>query len=90
MEVLYTYKGHQYAPWEDYEDHETVKRYHEVIDPKGNKTYMDFSCYDRVTERDFKMWIDLGKPKRLNPSFPLTSQDLEKVYNINTLRFTRE
>lgn len=89
MEVLFTYKGFQYTPWEDHEPEECLKIYHEVIMPNGKKTCMDFSCYDRVTEDDFKKWVDLGMPTKVNKSFPLTSEDLARLY-LNPVRFIRE
>lgn len=59
----YAYKGYKYFPSEELED-DNVKIWHDVLTPDGQKTEMGWSPYSIPTEADFRLWIDLGCPKR--------------------------
>lgn len=88
-DILYTYKSYKYYIEEE-QDHpeERIKRYHTVITPGGEHKSMDFSStIDKLSEEEFRTWIDLGLPKRDDPrreqrgnpnvSVPLREEDLE-------------
>jgi hypothetical protein len=66
MQTIYEYKGHTYQGYEETEfDGDNTKIYHFVQPPEGEQIHMDFTPYDFPTEKEFQIWIDLGKPGRI-------------------------
>ena len=65
--MKYEYKGHTYqADWEPEYDGDTAKIYHMVkVEGQDREIHMDFTPYDFPTEKEFQMWIDMGKPGRI-------------------------
>ena len=71
-----SYKGWTYsAEDEDYDD--VIKISHSAT-KDGKEVSMDWSPYSRPTEKEFKLWIDLGMPTRkdVNSIGPLDNDDL--------------
>jgi hypothetical protein len=64
---IYNYKGHEYRGYEETEfDGDNTKIFHMVKAPgQDREIHMDFTPYDYPTEKEFKMWIDMGKPGRI-------------------------
>ena len=70
------YKGWKYsAEDEDYDD--VIKISHSAT-KDGKEVSMDWSPYSRPTEKEFKLWIDLGMPTRKDVGSigPLDNDDL--------------
>ncbi len=66
MQTIHEYKGHTYQGYEEVEfDGDNCKIYHDVKTPDGKLVHMDFTPYDFPTEKEFQMWIDMGKPGRI-------------------------
>jgi len=66
MQTNYGYKGYTYKGYEEPEfDGDCIKIYHDVETPTGEQTQMDFTPYDFPTEKEFQMWIDMGRPGRI-------------------------
>lgn len=78
----FTYKNSIYRPFTE-SDGDCVKIYHEVdikiYDLHNEKGYVskniDWSPYSTPTVDDFKLWVDLGFPRRNGPG-PLDSKGL--------------
>jgi hypothetical protein len=85
----YEYKGFVYEPETD-NDGDVIKIFHDVkTSPEYRKknegfgklvTYinMDWSPYRTPTEEQFKLWVDLGCPRRISTG-PLTEKDLKEI-----------
>lgn len=86
---MFTYKGYEYVPMEEYEPEEATKIFHDVKMPNGEMTHVDFSSYSKLSLNDFKKWVDLGMPDRGDKCGPLRSDDLENLW-VNSLRFMKE
>lgn len=71
------YKGFIYKPWQEVMD-DNIKVYHDVETPDGKIIDMDWSPYETPSFDDFKMWIELGMPKRIHGG-PLSSNDLKTI-----------
>jgi len=56
-------RGYKYQPWVD-QTTEVVKIFHDVHTPTGEVVDMDWSPYNTPTEDDFRLWLDLGMPRR--------------------------
>ena len=71
----FTYKGYEYTYWPDRD--EGFLRYYHSAKPLdgGPEIDMDWSTLCFPTENEFKMWIDLGMPKRVGIG-PLRHEDL--------------
>lgn len=78
VEDGFTYKGYVYGHDLDIEPEENCKIFHEIKTPEGKTITMDWSPYSTPTERQFKMWIDLGCPKRIGTG-PLNEDDLQRL-----------
>ena len=85
----YEYKGFKYVPDEEIEYDsdgipENRKIYHWVEPP--SKELRDFQfdwCpYSIPTFKQFKLWIDLGTPGRINGG-PLNAEDLHKILEMS-------
>ena len=51
------YKGYRYITEAD-DDGDVIKLYHFAADSDGDFVSIDFSPYQRMTEEDFKKWVD--------------------------------
>jgi hypothetical protein len=89
-EVVYEYKGYKYKPDDDVEE-DNVKRFHDVITPTGERTYIPFSPYSTPSRTSFERWIDLGMPKRgdvrLKHNGNYKNEDIEFLWEMNASRF---
>ncbi len=66
MQTEYKYKGYTYKGYEEAEfDGDCTKIWHDVQPPTGEQIHMDFTPYDFPTEKEFQIWIDLGRPGRI-------------------------
>lgn len=78
---IYKYEGYIY--WEEPEhDDDVVKIWHNVRHPDGKITFVHWSPYSSMSFEDFKLWIDLGMPGRVqhaNGSTNLCSADLKRI-----------
>lgn len=74
----YEYKGYRYDPFDDVEPEECCKTFHDVICPDGTRDSMDWSPYSAPTEEQYKLWIELGRPRRISGG-PLDARDLENI-----------
>lgn len=76
----YSYKGLIYNSDLRREDDEVHKFYHTVTFdlPTLKEIHLDWSSYSVPTEEQFKLWVDLGCPKRISVG-PLTPKDLESL-----------
>jgi hypothetical protein len=84
----FEYKGFKYVPWDDYED-DNIKRFHDVVAPDGSNLHIDLSPYERLNERNFQKWIDLGMPDRGTSCGPLSNEDIERMWLENSKRFIK-
>lgn len=80
----YEYKGYRYEPEEEIDPGENYKIHHLVYIPCGETVILDWSPYSIPTEQEFRDWINLGMPDRLNlksrhASSPLNSLDLKII-----------
>ena len=77
----YKYKGYEF--WEDIEEDDDVRKiWHNVRKPDGTLTFVHWSPYNSMSFEDFKMWIDLDMPGRvqtLGGSSNLSSKDLLEI-----------
>ena len=73
----FTYKGYTYVPWDDCDD-DCVKIWHDFRSESGTTVTCDWSPYERMTEADIKLWIDLDMPGRIH-QFPLNHEDLLEI-----------
>ena len=73
------YKGWEYSSYdEDYGD--VMKKSH-VAKKDGKEVSIDWSPYDKMSDEQFKTWVDLGMPTRkdVNSIGPLSPEDLEQL-----------
>ena len=73
------YKGWSYSTYdEDYDD--VIKKSH-VATKDGKEVSIDWSPYNKMTDEQFKTWVDLGMPTRkdVNSIGPLSPEDLEQL-----------
>lgn len=75
--IIYEYQGYRYWQERDYED-DVTKIFHEVLTPADDRITLDWSPYSRPSEADFRLWVDLGCPKRITCG-PLNSEDLQTI-----------
>ena len=70
------YKGWTYA--KDVEEYEDNRKIFHSATKDGKEVSMDWSPYSTPTEKEFKLWIDLGMPTRkdVNSIGPLDNDDL--------------
>jgi len=70
------YKGWKYN--QDVEDYEDNRKIFHSATKDGKEVSMDWSPYSTPTEKEFKLWIDLGMPTRkdVNSIGPLDNDDL--------------
>ena len=71
--------GDEYeVEFEDLDRGDVTKRSHYVIDKLGIYYSIDWSSYDDPTYEDIKLWLDLGKPRRIGAG-PLNSKQLKQI-----------
>ena len=73
------YKGWEYSSYdEDYGD--VMKKSH-VAKKDGKEVSIDWSPYDKMSDEQFKAWVDLGMPTRKDVKSigPLSPEDLEQL-----------
>lgn len=78
---MYEYKGYLYWEEDEYDD-DVIKTYHVVRKPDGGLTHVDWSPYSSMTLEDFKLWIDLDRPGRVQTkhgSHNLDTRDLLRI-----------
>ena len=69
------YRGYQYEPWTESES-DNQKTYHDCrVIQTGQLIPIDWSPYQSMSEKHFKLWIDLGMPPRRGTG-PLSEIDL--------------
>jgi len=70
------YKGWTYSSYE--EDYDDVVKLSHVATKDGKEVSMDWSPYNKPTDEEFKLWVDLGMPTRkaVNGIGPLDKDDL--------------
>ena len=70
------YKGWTYS--KDVEEYEDNRKISHSATKDGKEVSMDWSPYSTPTEKEFKLWIDLGMPTRkdVNSIGPLDNDDL--------------
>ena len=74
------YRGFKYTNWIEQEE-DNAKIWHEVQTPDGKTVPFDWSPYDTPTYEDFKVWVDVGRPRASHRSLSKADlQDFLKVY----------
>ena len=88
--VIFEYKGYKYMPEDDVEE-DNVKRFHTVITPTGEPTYIPYSPYGSPSKINFERWVDLDFPKRgdsrLKHPGNFSDKDIEFLWEMNSRRF---
>ena len=87
LQPIYEHKGYKYlgGTEQDYDGDDgegcpIILEYntHDVLKPDGERTSVDFSRWQNMSEADFRLWVDLGCPHRgwVASCGPLDSEDL--------------
>jgi hypothetical protein len=86
-ESRFEYKGYTYQPEHEIEaDGDNAKIYHSLVNTQGKLISIDFTPYSYMTEEDFRLYIDLGMPKRLVKNNFSSALNSEALREIETLR----
>ena len=77
--VTEDYKGWKYG--EDIEQYDDVAKKFQYAEKDGKKVDMDWSPYTTPSDKEFKLWVDLGMPTRkaVNGIGPLDHADLVAI-----------
>jgi hypothetical protein len=66
---------------EEIAEEDVVKIWHDAISPDGKRHHIDFTPYETMDKKTFKLWIKLGMPKRQGRG-PLNTEEIIKMAQI--------